>query len=143
MRKKTIKTLLMILWLMPAIAIHADGIVKASSPTTATINSNLCEAAISPKAKTPRLLNAALENQIYQQTCSCDDLNCFPTSQVHCLVFNAGVELRHWVFAFGCGIGRKTCCVDGVTVGELAHQQTQQPHNTGCPSTLPQAKGFF
>ena len=104
------------------------------------------------KAKTPVFLIDGLENQIHQQTCSCDELKrlsfigyrlSLPSSQVQDLVFKVGVKLRPWVFAFGCGIGRKTCCVDGVTVGELAHQQTQQPHNTGCPSTLPQAKGFF
>ena len=100
MKTKTIKTLLMILWLMPAIAIHADGIVKASSPTTATTNSNLYETAISSKAKTPRLLNATLENQLYQLTCSHDNLNCSSASQIHYLVFKVGVELRPWVFAF-------------------------------------------
>ena len=92
------------------------------------------------KAKTPVFLIDGLENQIHQQTCSCDELKrlsfigyrlSLPSSQVQDLVFKVGVKLRPWVFAFGCGIGRKTCCVDGVTVGELAHQQAQQPHNIG------------
>ena len=37
-----------------------------------------------------------------------------------------------------------TCCVDGVIVGELAHQQAQQPHNNGCswhPATI--KRGFY
>ena len=41
----------MILWLKPAIAIHADGIMKASSPTAATMNSNRIAASISYKSK--------------------------------------------------------------------------------------------
>ena len=99
---KTIKTLLMILWLLPAIAIYTDGIMKASSPTAVTINSNRNAASISSKAKTTRLLNAALENQVLQMTPSSDIKKVSP-SQVHCLVFKVGVELRPWIFAMtGC-----------------------------------------
>ena len=132
MKTKTIKTLLMILWLLPAIAIYTDGIMKASSPTAVTINSNRNAASISSKAKTTRLLNVALENQVLQMTPSSDIKKVSP-SQVHCLVFKVGVELRPLFLLLEALLDASKWCGVRLRTWKLAYGgHSLAPHHTVC-----------
>jgi len=109
MKTKTIKTLLhdSMLLVKPLLLLLSLMLVSEFPAISVTNTSTPCGGCYHPKAKTPALFNIGLKNQVLHQTVS-DNFNVTQAGQVHCLVFNVGDELRHWVFAItGCGTPAK------------------------------------